>query len=318
MAGFKPLLAEAPEPRFPLRFPMLGSPKYDGIRCINLDGFAVSRKLKPIPNTGLRAVLEHPYLRNIDGELLAGSPTHPNAMQATTSAVMSFAGDYSQVRYYIFDFVASEAGFHDRYRTYVTQAYNAAREAGLPVELVPQVTIRDQTELDIYTALCLEAGYEGVILRDPAGRYKHGRSTAKEQIMLKIKPWEDAEGTIIGFEEGETNTNELERDHLGYAKRSSAQSGKIGNGSMGKAIVAISGWKSPTVSIGNGPGLTHVLRQEIWDNQDQWIGKVLKFKFQRVGSLDAPRIPQWLGLRHPDDTGDPEPQAIKDLGEFSL
>lgn len=309
MSDFKPMLADPPEEKYPLRFPFYASPKYDGIRCIITADGPVTRKLKLIPNRELRNALSHLIMSGFDGELLSGSPTHPNAMQATTSAVMSHEGDYSQVSFYVFDRLAlgrPELGYE--YRKHLLEGWfgHAAKICPVPLKLVPQILVHNQAELDSYVETCLLVGYEGVILRRPDGHYKYGRSTAKEQLLLKIKPWEDAEGTIIAFEEGETNTNEKTRDELGYAKRSSAQAGKVGNGTMGRAVVRISGWQSDTVRIGNGPGLTHGLRQEIWNNQAAWLGKTLKYKFQRVGSLDRPRIPQWLGIRHEDDMGEGE------------
>ena len=55
MTAFKPLLA-SPADLSTLRFPVLASPKLDGVRAIVKDGVVLSRSLKKIPN-----------LRNIDG-----------------------------------------------------------------------------------------------------------------------------------------------------------------------------------------------------------------------------------------------------------
>lgn len=302
--SFKPMLAEAPDPKWPLRFPFLASPKLDGIRCFIGGQGPVTRKLKALPNRRLREALSNPHLRGLDGELIAGDPTHPNAMQATTSAVMSHHGDWSQVTFFVFDWLQpglAGIGFSERQQPLEAWLEQCQKATPVPVVLLPQSFIGHQLALEQYTEAALAKGYEGVILRDPAGRYKFGRSTAREQLMLKIKPWEDAEGFIIGFEESTENQNELERDELGYAKRSSAAAGKVGKGTLGAVILQIEGWKASTVRVGNGPGLTAALRQEIWDNQYLWAGKLVKFKFQRVGSLDAPRIPQWLGLRSPED-----------------
>ena len=53
--------------------------------------------------------------------------------------------------------------------------------------------------------------------------------------------------------------------------------------------------------VGTGKGLTNVLRQEIWDNQSKWLGKVIKYKHQAIGSKDAPRIAIYLGMRDERD-----------------
>ena len=45
----------------------------------------------------------------------------------------------------------------------------------------------------------LNAGYEGLMLRDPNGIYKFGRSSVKENILLKVKEFMDDEAEIIAF-----------------------------------------------------------------------------------------------------------------------
>jgi DNA ligase-1 len=299
---FKPMLADPPEPeKFPLRFPFYGSPKYDGIRCIITEDGPVTRKLKPIPNRALRDVLSHILLLHLDGELLAGDPMNPNAMQATTSAVMGFEADFSQVKFYVFDHIEyPELPFSKR-QEYLQVMYRRCAEVGLPVVLVPQVFIKDEEDLTAYVTKCLEAGYEGVILRSPTSPYKYGRSTAKEQYLLKIKPWEDAEAKVIGFVEQFENTNEAQEDNLGHTKRSTAQDGLVGKGTLGAFVVEIEGWKEKTMQIGTGQGLDMKLRQEVWDNREKYLGSWLKYQFQRIGSKDRPRIPIFLGFRHPDD-----------------
>ena len=54
----------------------------------------------------------------------------------------------------------------------------------------------------------LDAGFEGVMLRDPDGTYKFGRASVKENILLKVKKFLDAEGIVVGFKEKMSNQNE--------------------------------------------------------------------------------------------------------------
>ena len=55
---FSPLLAPNREPDLDaIKYPVLGSIKMDGIRCIYKDGEILSRSLKPIPNKQLREKL---------------------------------------------------------------------------------------------------------------------------------------------------------------------------------------------------------------------------------------------------------------------
>jgi DNA ligase-1 len=50
-----------------------------------------------------------------------------------------------------------------------------------------------------------------------------------------------------------------------------------------------------------GSGMDHTLRKQIWDNRDKYIGKIVKYKYLPVGTIDAPRHPVFLGLRDKDD-----------------
>ena len=53
-----------------------------------------------------------------------------------------------------------------------------------------------------------------------------------------------------------------------------------------------------------GIGFDDTLRQEIWDNQNDWIGLIIKYKhFATTGVKDKPRFPVFLGVRSKDDFG---------------
>src|SRR6185436_14386776 len=111
---FRPLLGEDIKDVSVLRFPLLGSRKYDGIRglvrrkAVGKDMDLFSRKLKLIPNRALARKFAIQQLYGIEGELIAGNPTAPDVMRATTSAVMT-KGDHpdlaATVKLYVFDSV---------------------------------------------------------------------------------------------------------------------------------------------------------------------------------------------------------------------
>jgi DNA ligase-1 len=142
------------------------------------------------------------------------------------------------------------------------------------------------------------------MLRKICGRYKQGRSTAKEGILLKLKPFEDSEAIITGFEELQHNENEQFTSELGYSKRSSQQAGLVGGNTLGKFLVTGTQeehFGGVEFKVGSGLGLTQALRQEIWDNREKYLGKLIKFKYQKIGSIDKPRIPIFLGFRDASD-----------------
>jgi DNA ligase-1 len=66
----KPMLAETCEDIAALRYPVYASQKVDGIRCLKVNGQAVSRKFKPIPNHHIRQAIERLCPDGMDGEII--------------------------------------------------------------------------------------------------------------------------------------------------------------------------------------------------------------------------------------------------------
>lgn len=154
----------------------------------------------------------------------------------------------------------------------------------------------DGEHLESYEECCTKHGYEGVMLRAPEGPYKQGRSTAKEGYLLKLKRFEDAEATIVGFEERMHNANEATKDERGYTKRSSHQENKVGTGTLGALIVrGVTAFEGIEFNIGTG--FDDEQRQDFWANREAMLGETVKFKFFEVGVKDAPRHPVFLGFR---------------------
>lgn len=271
-----------------ITYPVLASPKLDGIRCVIHDGKALSRSLKQIPNLHVQNALKD-VPDGCDGELICGS------FNETTSAIMRVGGTPA-FEYHVFDYVSDEP--------YTTRLQ---RLQGLTLpdfcKIVPQTLIADRQSLNSYYQKSIDDGLEGIMIRSTDGRYKFGRSTLKERILLKLKPFADSEAIIVGFEELEHNNNEAQTNELGRTFRSSAQSGKVGGNTLGKIIVK--GTESEHfggIEFSIGTGFSAELRSEIWEGRNQYLGKLVKFKYQVVGSVDKPRIPVFLGFRHFSDT----------------
>jgi len=280
-----------------LPFPVICSPKIDGIRAMKVNGHLLSSTFKPIPNMFTRETLERQIPDGADGELTVGS-----TFQETTSGIMSKAGEPA-FTFWMFDLVNPDQ-LDEPYSGRILNLHVWKARADAPnVVVVPTQLIYSVEELLEYEEEMLNLGYEGAMVRKLDGPYKCGRSTLKQGWLLKRKPFEDSEARITGFEEQLTNTNEMETNELGLSKRSSAKAGKVGNGTLGKFIAEDIHGKFPGVSlkIGTGKGLTHELRAEVWNNYESYVGKIIKYKFQRMGVKDAPRLPIFLGFRHPED-----------------
>jgi len=291
----KPLLASTCQ-LDKIQYPVFASPKLDGIRCLIINGQPVSRKLKPIPNTHIREQLSK-LSHTFDGEIMIPGCTF-NQMQ---SKVMSFDGE-PYFEYNVFDYINDDLDepYIKRLEKLSTIAWDLYDN--FKVNIVPVVSCSSEDELIKYENECIAAGYEGIMIRKYDGRYKEGRSTVKEAILLKLKRFKDSEATVIDFVEKMTNTNVQEKDEMGYAKRSSAKDGMIPADTLGSLTVKETLDNGGEILFNIGSGFNDEQRKEIWNNKEQYIGKFVKYKYQEFGK-DAPRFPVFLGFRHTDDIG---------------
>lgn len=287
---FKPLLAATLENFEDIRFPVLASPKLDGIRALVLNGKLVSRTLKPIPNDYIREWLSKPLFEGLDGELVVGEPTDPMCYRNTVSGVMSKEGRPNYT-YYVFDDFSFNNGFIERFSHLSDRIYKDKH-----LKLVSHKLITDIEELIKYEEECVKQGFEGVMLRSLDGRYKHGRSTVKEGILLKVKRFMDTEMVIIDFEERMHNANEATTNALGRTERSSHKENMQGRGDLGALVVD---YKGSILKVGSG--FDDKTRKEIWDNKSKYLGAKVKVKFMDYGAYEVPRFPTFLGIRHEDD-----------------
>lgn len=287
---FKPMLAcEADLTK--LRFPLLASPKLDGIRAIVRDGVVYSRSNKPIPNKFVQEMFS--MYEHFDGELIVGDATSSMVYRETTSHVMSHDKTGFPVRFFVFDHVRD---LQQPYSLRLHQLMGDARDDARLV-LHTQMLIRTLEQLINFENDCLDNGYEGLILRDSEAPYKLGRSTANEGYLLKLKRFQDAEAEVIGFEERMHNGNEATVSELGRTKRSSHQAGKSGRGDLGALVCR----NRDGVEFNIGTGLDDSERARIWNNRSEFLGALVKYKFFPVGVKEAPRHPVFLGWRDKAD-----------------
>lgn len=293
----KPMLAATLEDPNNLSFPLLVSPKLDGIRAMVIDGQLVSRNMKPIRNHSVQELFGRPELNGLDGELVAGDPKSADAMRATNSGVMSFDST-AEVYFHVFDDFTASGGFYERYGR-IKNRVKDLRFAHLGDRLVVvrhhHITTLEQ--LNEHEAAFLSAGYEGLMIRSLNGPYKHGRSTAREGYLIKVKRFEDCEAVVLGFDEQMHNANELTRDALGRAKRTSHKENKHAKGTLGSLKVRAVNGSYEGVEFDVGTGFTDTERQTIWNAQEAHLGMTIKVKYFPTGTKDKPRFPTFLGFR---------------------
>lgn len=153
----------------------------------------------------------------LDGELWLGR----NQFQNTISVTRSHHGDWTDVKYYVFDSPGYEAflsdgkinnpmfkkefsGFLKPQSTVMNRQFSAVYEWLLGLKLPDHVTVHEQVRLptkgyfevirEQLDKVILSKG-EGLILRDPLSIWFPKRSNS----LLKVKPYTDSEGIVTGY-----------------------------------------------------------------------------------------------------------------------
>jgi DNA ligase-1 len=211
---------------------------------------------------------------------------------------MSFAGE-DDFTFHVFDRIFEEQlPFWKRMRDTFWLQFTTR-----PAWVVPLATELLHTIEEIYTyeQKLLDLGYEGVILRNPDSFYKFGRSSPGLCELVKLKRFEDTEAAIIGYEELRSNQNEATINALGYTERSGHQSNLVPMETLG-GLWCRGLWPSgEEYRVRVGSGFTAEQRASLWNQRDELIGRVIKFKYFAGGVKDAPRFPIFLGFRDGDD-----------------
>jgi DNA ligase-1 len=266
-----------------VRYPCLATPKIDGYRCLVLEGRPLTRGFKDQPNNYIRQMLSTMWCDMLDGELIVpGKPFNiAGGLIRRESGSPPFA-------FHVFDeLTAPHKPYHER----IEKLQERATSLPSFISLVYPKLITNEADLLAFESVCLANGYEGVMLRDPHGTYKSGRSTLKEFGLVKLKRFLDSEAVVTGFDELMHNENPKETNELGLTERSSHKENLVGGDTLG-ALVAR--WQ-PSESIDDyveirvGTGFTAEDRKFIWDRKEFYLGKTFTFKYQPHGMDVRPR-----------------------------
>jgi DNA ligase-1 len=229
-----------------------------------------------------------------DGEL-AYDPTAADCLHVTQSHVSSFDKPCETLKFYVFDWcedaVCNEPYYirHERLTKFVESVKNPF------VEIIPQLHVDSLDELLEAESEYLSQGYEGVMFRNPVGHYKHNRATYIENLIYKLKRFTDSEAIIEGIVEGENNTNARETDARGFSKRSAAKAGMVPNG-MVKHFVCRDIKTGEIVHVMPGV-LTHPQRKYILEHKEEFIGKILTYRYFGYGVKDRMRFSRFVAFR---------------------
>lgn len=175
-----------------------------------------------------------------------------------------------QLQYFVFDIAGirdSEVGDQtSRYEIVDQLAELIDRLELTAVRIVPRYEVHSADEALQKAATFIEAGYEGIILRDRKLPYKSGQ---RSQYMKKYKEFDDTECTIVGFESG-------------VGKEKGAVIWKC---QLGEAVFSV----RPVGSIEE--------RKALMKKAPTFLGYRLTIKYQGLSKDGVPRFPVGKGVR---------------------
>lgn len=259
-----------------VKFPCMMQEKYNGVRFEKLNGMALTRTLKPIPNDYIRqAICDAPW-DNVEGEILIRYVTTVNEV---TSAVMSQRGTPD---FYLkaFDIVDKPTWcYNERYSHLLDRISNQPNIT--PVEYH---NCNSLLGLQSFAHQVQQAGGEGIIIRYNLP-YKNGRSTKGHPGLLRHVLHAQATATIISCEELMSNENEQFTDELGRTKRSKHQANMVPMNTLGAFLVKCDLFPKP---FRVGTGFDAVQRQTYWENQAMLINEDLIFEYKPSTVIEVP------------------------------
>lgn len=251
----KPMLARPYSPSF-THYPCHIQPKLNGVRALYQNGLFQSRD----EQVWQPAVLAHltsqlasitPLLGSVilDGELYV----HGWKLQRINSAVAVHRNapnqDTPYIMYHVFDAIIPDTTFEHRF----AHIGNLLEQAQLPfTQVVRSQKIWFVEQLAPIFTSCIDAGYEGVMLRPP-GDYEPGK---RSKSLWKYKDWDTDDFLCVGITQGEGKAS-------------------IGIGALVLLCNEVASTPAKTFEVGTG--FSDDLRRELW--LDRPIGKKIRIRY---------------------------------------
>jgi DNA ligase-1 len=277
---FLPMLAQKwQDHAAKIKFPAVIQPKYDGFRCLakKEDGvvYLWSRKGKMLDvpteiKEELSSVLQEGECT--DGELYR----HGWGFQRIASAIKKRGPDTPGLHYYIYDNPVLNKTFQERFigrwmGSSTMELFGVDSPISISgterLRVVPTNRVENPAGLTLMESKCIEAGFEGLMVRNLGGFYQFKN---RSYDLQKVKQFEDAEYEIIG--------------------------GKEGQGREAGMVI----FKCKTeagIEFDVRPKGTMEERSAMWNSLSSYIGKPLTVKFQGLTDDGRPRFPVGLHIR---------------------
>lgn len=278
----KPMLAKDFElKRIASETTVFMQPKLDGIRCLGnqRSGELWTRGRKRLHglNHIEKAILQlAPKLLNypawFDGEIYC----HGLPFQEITSLAKkqkNLSSDSNKLQYHIYDLVIPNLPFVKRLALLANLKMHIDPQS--PLKIVETMETGGTKNEDIQKChkAYISNGYEGSIIRVRNATYETDKRSSS---LLKLKDFMQEEYLVIGFNSEKTETGLT----------------------LGSCIVR--DFKDKSKQFSATPSMSDTIKQKIWDNQKDYLGKKASIKFFEYTLDGIPRFPVLQGFRELD------------------
>ena len=232
------------------------SEKFDGVRA-QWDGRTLRFRGGGIVPAPAWFTANFPALP-LDGELWIARGQF-DALSGTVRRIEPVDVEWRQVRYLVFELPGAAGNFSERIR----QMQSLVAQAAVPwLQAIEQTRVADQAELMQRMHAIVRTGGEGMMLHRADAPYLTGRS----DVLLKLKPWQDAEAVVVAYSPGKGK-------YLGMT---------------GALQVEMPDGKRFQI----GSGLTDALHR-----QPPPIGARITYRYQQLTKNGLPRFARYLRIR---------------------
>lgn len=264
----------------PLSFPLLASPKLDGINGISEPGrdgigtrggkdclVAGGKKWGDICPQIVKALKQLNYPLPLNGEVYL----HGKSLQEIKDACTVPNALSGKLQFHIFDIIDTENQYMEREcKMHGLEAHVKDLQLDHIIKIVPVEHISNIKELLAYEEKMLLAGYEGLIVRSLTGMYRGDEYRSPD--ALKLVRMDSMEVTVVDIEPYENEPN------------------------LGKFVCKYQ-VKDPMFIVNSdsfyvdpGYGFTKELKAELLTNKAEYIGNLLTITHRGFTSHHLPRI----------------------------
>jgi len=262
-----------------LVFPVYSQPKLDGLRMIVTRHGAYSRLWKPFSSvmSHIQAALQplfekYPEIKAFDGEI------YNHSLKDNFEKIVSLAKKTKPTQedieeaedlleFHIYDYIPDKnTVLFDTRQFHLRHLFSGFRHNAINRV---RTILCSAVDLNAEYDLCLEAGYEGQMIRNPNAPYQHKRT----KDLLKRKEFTDGEFKIVGYSEGEGNRA----------------------GCIILRLATNEGKEFDSVPKGSIE-----YQQKLWQNRDRLLGCMATVKYQNLSQEGIPRFNNTIKIRTKD------------------